>query len=409
MKKVLFTTPVGEIPDYYESIMRRKIFGYRLPVPSFGLRFLKENLPSIEILEYPTWSRFEERVEKGGVEVLGISFYRKDLPVVKKMVKHARKQGVKEVYGGNYGVLSDEIDGWFDRVFVGYAEKKIAEELFGIKLRGIKHPNLTTTVSTPCLPFLRHKQGFLFTSRGCNLGCSFCQIPFFAPEREIIPIESIKEVLGEYKRNGLSFVFVMDENFITNGKHSHQVMDLLENFGFKWGCFLTRAEKSRGKVGELCEKGFTAAEVSIESFSQENLEWVGKKSSVDAVLELIEELREKNISVVGTFIIGYPEQKKKDIEEELDILCSLDLQACQITILTPFPHTPLWEELSEYGPFDADCSKYDCFHLVWKHPYVGRKEMEELLCRGYRKFYTRRRHLKNLIKPLKGSLGRGKF
>jgi len=56
--KILFTPSYVE-KGYYDYLFensRRRFFRFSWPRQiSFGLRFIKQNIPSIEILEYPTW------------------------------------------------------------------------------------------------------------------------------------------------------------------------------------------------------------------------------------------------------------------------------------------------------------------------------------------------------------------
>ena len=195
MKRILFTTAVGKIPDYYETIIRWKFFKPTLPVPSFGLKFLKANIPEIEILEYPDWDTFKKELKKG-IDILGISFFMSEAPVVKRMIEYARSSGVKQIWGGNYGILCDDIKSLFDRAFVGYAENQVSKAIAGKEVLLIKHPTLISVsiIKKPFFPY-KTRWGYIFTSRGCNVGCSVCQTPCFAPQISSIPMKSIEAIL----------------------------------------------------------------------------------------------------------------------------------------------------------------------------------------------------------------------
>jgi len=134
MKKILFVTPcrIGNYYDYWGANTKTNIrFSWKRYI-SFGLRFIKQNIPEIEILEYPTWEEYKRMIKKTKPNILGFSFYTNDIPVVLKMIEFARKNGVKEIWGGNYGVLTYGIEEYFDKIFIGYAEREIAKTSRGL-------------------------------------------------------------------------------------------------------------------------------------------------------------------------------------------------------------------------------------------------------------------------------------
>jgi pyruvate-formate lyase-activating enzyme len=378
MKKVLFTTPVKKIP---EDTFKSKQF-FKFYVPSFGLKFLKENIPEIDILEYPSYDEFKKKLEEE-YEILGISFYTIDIPIVKEMIKIAKSLNVKEIWGGNCGVLNDEIVPLFNKVFYGYSEDHISKELRGRGIKKINHPLLISEKkiipwkiidSIPKLRKIGGKIGFLFTSRGCNMGCIFCQSPTFENSSEI-SLENIENVLCAYKKYGIRNIFIGDNCFNPRTSHSKKVMELLNELDFKWAC-MSRADFLKDNVEQMKELGFSLCLIGMESLREENLELIKKQETVKNILEVIEELKENNIDVRGTYILGFPNDTKKSIKEDVKKLFSLEIDV-RFAILTPLPHTPSWTILSKYGPYDPDYSKYDCQHLVWNHPNFKRRELEE--------------------------------
>lgn len=73
--RVLFTTVYrnsSEPYDYIGANTRSWFRFYRPRIQSFGLRFLKQNIPELEILEFPTWEVPEEA--RGGMGCGGALF-----------------------------------------------------------------------------------------------------------------------------------------------------------------------------------------------------------------------------------------------------------------------------------------------------------------------------------------------
>ena len=86
-------------------------FAWRFSMPrriSFGLRFLRQNVPGIEILEYPTRAEYRQALERGW-DVVGFSFYLEESNEIARMAEEARAAGAARIWAGNYGALTPEI------------------------------------------------------------------------------------------------------------------------------------------------------------------------------------------------------------------------------------------------------------------------------------------------------------
>lgn len=400
MKKVLFTTSVGEKPDYFYISVRRDYFRFSLPTPPFGLMFLEENIPDLEILEYPSWEKFEERVKD--VDILGISFYMADIPVVKKMIEIAREAGVEEIWGGNYGILTDEVQEWFDNSFFGYSENEVREELGMDRLEKLTHPTIITTFGLKKTPVsIRH--AFLFTTRGCAMRCKFCQTPWFIEGVNKLPLESVDDVLRRYAENKVQSVFIMDDNFFQYRDYSEKVIDMFPKHDLNWGV-CTRAENLKGRIKEFRDKGMFMCIIGIESMRQENLDDINKNTSLDLLVDTIDELNKHNIYIHGTYMLGYPSDTEESIKEDIDKLSKLGINSLQISILTPFPNTPLWDDFEEKYGIYGDYEDFDAYHLVWNHPNISRKKMHELRDLAWEKCYPRTGVIKGFMKVIKRGL-----
>ena len=76
MPRILLTTVCREpaLYDYFRENSPEN-FRWRFRMPrhiSFGLRFLHQNIPELEILEYPTRAEFSDALKKGW-DVVGFS------------------------------------------------------------------------------------------------------------------------------------------------------------------------------------------------------------------------------------------------------------------------------------------------------------------------------------------------
>ncbi len=388
-KNILFTMPCVDkkLYDYWEANTTDTFFRFLwLRKGSMGLRWIKQNIPEIEILENPTFKEFKEKISKKKYDIVGFSFYSNETSTVIEMIKYARSKGVKNIWGGNYGVLTPEIQKYFDRIFPGYAEEEIAKAL-GKKIKTIIHPPLIDYIGTPSkIQILRY--GAIQTIRGCTFKCTFCQTTAFCKKITTIPIESVDRVLKEYKKRGIREIFLMDENFGILKEYSNKVADLMEKYELNWYA-MTRADILEANLEKWRAKGLIGVFMGIENLSQKNLNIMKKSMTNEKVINLIKKMNKYDMWITGFYMIGCPNETKESILKDMETLKSLKLDEYQICILTPFPKTPLWDELDKkYGIWDKNYSHYDAKYMVWNHPNISPEEMKEILKKSFRIVYT---------------------
>jgi hypothetical protein len=395
-KRVLLTTACIQKPyDYIASNIHNDDsprLKYERHI-SYGLRFLQTNVPGIEILEYPSWSEYV-RILQVGWDIVGFSFYTNEIPTIRKMVSAARKVGISELWGGNYGILTPEAASLFDRVAQGYSEFQVAEWL-DVQLEQIVHPPLI-------VPLKLGKDlglislGILFTLRGCNRGCTFCQTPAFCGHKLYpLPIDNLAEIIQTYQRLGVGALLILDECFGSITDHAEQVVSLLDKSALPW-LPMTRTDILTSRLPDWGSQGLAGALLGIESLRNMHLRHIKKGSNVDLTRMLIKRLQAEDRLVIGFYMIGFEDDTRETLEVDLQELAALKLDLIQVCILTPFHQTPLWKHLSQYGIDDRDLSKFDGKHLVWAHPNFKAEELERILQDFYRKAFPAGREVETI-------------
>jgi radical SAM superfamily enzyme YgiQ (UPF0313 family) len=311
------------------------------------------------------------------------------------MVDAARKANVGEVWAGNYGALTTAVQDKFDKIFVGYSEHQLAP-YFGRQIKDIIHPPLIEYLNTPWGIKL-NIYGVLFTTRGCPVGCNFCQTPVFCSKPNIIPLKSIDRVLAYYKENGINVVLIEDENFGCNRRHADAVVELLDKYQMVWGC-MARADYLRKKIDDWAEMrrmngrhvaGFGGAAIGIENLHQERLDDIKKKEGTEDILETIRMLQKHGLGTVGYYMIGFETDTIESLKVDIPKLAALKLDITQICVITPLPQTPLWTEITEkYGIWDQDYHNYDGKHMVWNHPHIKPSEFQGILDWSFKQTYS---------------------
>lgn len=390
MKKVLLTTAPKEAlidfdgvgGNWYDRTDTYMAWTCSLPLsdrlsvscPPTGLNFLKANVPDVEILEYPSWHEYLEALRSELWDMVGVSFYTWSTPVAIEMAKVARAHGVQEIWGGNYGVLSPGLDAHFTRLIKGAGEQPLHQFVYGRPLERVRHPPMLGQSS---FRGISSGVGYLYSKRGCNIGCTFCSTPVFNPREDPIAAQDLHDALDAYRDAQVAHVIIYDETFFLNNDVAEYVVDALAERDLKWIC-LTRADRIRGRIAELTDRAMDGAIIGVESFRDYNLADVRKRDDVYNVRQTIREMHQHGRRVLGTFIIGFEQDDAETIRCDIEQLANEGLFACQLTILTPYHATKLYKEMEPLIT-ETDLSKFDLYHLVWDHPKIKREEMRDLL------------------------------
>ena len=401
MKRIVFTTSV-KIPEdrsfgnFFEYAMPHPIFKLDFHYPAVGLRFLKENIPDIEIMEGPSWEDYEA-ILKEGIDILGISFYTYQIPIVERMIEMARKYRVGEIWGGNYGILTPGIEEKFDRSFKGYAEGDVYETLYKRPfLDPIRHPVMIVKETTPLFPLVQGRMGLLFTHRGCRFRCKFCQTPVFAPQISALPYEEVEKAVREYHKRGVRVMLIIEEDFKPH--QNKRLLELFSELGMVWMA-QTRLDYYSGRVGEYVKTGFIGGLIGIEALSDHNLSFLNKYLTRKKIIETLKEMWEYKLFVQGTYMFGYENENEESIRETIEELINLPLLVCHYFVLTPLPQTELFTYIDKkYGIHKNDWSRFDCFHLVWNHPHITPERMDRLINYARQKNWSPQRYFQYLAR-----------
>ncbi len=207
--------------------------------------------------------------------------------------------------------------------------------------------------------------GSVETSYGCPNKCTFCSIwPMnkgHYHERAVEHIVEELKMLQEYK-----VVRFIDANTMGSTEHINRVMDRIirENFNYYFMMDIRSdtAAYREDLVKKAAEMGVVIAIVGLESVEEEELKHYNKEATLYENLKAIEMFHKYNINMRANFLIqpGYTEKNFRRIKE---FVLSNDLKYSVFTIMTPFPGTPLYEEVKDKITI-TDLSYYNLLNSV---------------------------------------------
>ncbi|MGD8719512.1 MAG: radical SAM protein [Candidatus Zixiibacteriota bacterium] len=382
--RVLLTTKFRRSANDYLDFLGGSTRGIpKLSLPcrvSPGLRFIKQNVPEVEILEYPRWHEYVAKLKEGW-DIVGFSFYQYEIDDIERMAEEARRHGVAETWAGNFGALDEKVGSIVDRVVLGPGEDEIAQ-LFGYRIPDdeIEHPAMTAHVTLHPGSIRHLTLGLLYTQRGCPFKCAFCQTPAFDKRRYKLNLDRIERVLRYYRKIGIKYLFPLDELMGADPRFTDELTHLFARYDFHWWA-QTRTSFFLRYLDEWYERGLRIPAVGVESMSQNTLDSINKKQDVEDIVEFARRTGEKpGMFRFAFYIIGYAHMTAEDTIQDAARLRQLDFDTCGVSVITPFPKTPLSEDLeANYGIFDRDYCHYKLKHLVWNHPHISPDEMQALL------------------------------
>jgi hopanoid C-3 methylase len=222
----------------------------------------------------------------------------------------------------------------------------------------------------------------IFTSRGCSFDCNFCAIWEFYERRT--RFLSAKKIVDQMEACTEPFVFVLDDNFLTNKRRIVELCDELERRGVK-KYWMTQgrtdfAADHPDLIARLAKNGLMMLLSGFESNDDDNLAALRKKSSWEKNVRANQVLRENGILSTGIFMVR-ADWTREQFAGLWEFVNSLDIAVPLFTILTPLPGTQLYRAYKD-KLLTTDHRLFDLLHAVLP-TRLPREEFYKEFARGY--------------------------
>ena len=200
----------------------------------------------------------------------------------------------------------------------------------------------------------------LTTSRGCPENCCFCYVNVvsgkvwrgFSAEHVV---EHIKLLVQKYN---VEQIHIEDDNFTFDINRVKEICKgiIKEGIKVRWdtpnGVRADRLDEELIKL--MKEAGCTRLTIAPEVGNQEILDKiVGKKLNLNDVVKVAEICKKVKMPLVAFFVIGFPGETKKNIQETVDfakmLMRKYDVIVGGAMHATPFYGTKLYKECKEKG------------------------------------------------------------
>lgn len=255
-------------------------------------------------------------------------------------------------------------------------------------------------------PHRRKMELPMLAARGCPYRCNFCM----RASGDTVRTRPVEAVIAEIRRNidefGCDSIAFLDESFAINKKWTDKFLSMMVseklNERVTWSCSMRVTHNTPELFQRMAEAGCYYAFFGLESADDDILSSVGKKTSVQDMLNSIDWCKKAGIVPVGAFIIGLPGADEESVVKSIDLADRLDLYSVTFPIAVPFPGTKLREmaerneagmrilsdDWDHYGKQDTDVLESDALSRTrrrelqtiayTRHP---KKKMDEYLLR----------------------------
>jgi radical SAM superfamily enzyme YgiQ (UPF0313 family) len=245
------------------------------------------------------------------------------------------------------------------------------------------------------------------TQRGCPWRCDFCAASIrLTPLYKIKPIPKVIAEIHEIKKLWpRPFIEFADDNSFVHRRHSKELLRAVADEGIKW---FTESDVGIAEDPELLslmrEAGCAEVLIGLESPTAGGIDGVElrrnwKRGRFDRYLTAIERIQSHGIAVNGCFVLGLDGDGPEVFDAVADFVAASGQFDVQITVLTPFPGTPLYDRLRDEGRLLEPeawerCTLFDVnFHPKHMSPDFLQRNLVELGRRLYtEEERTRRRN-----------------
>ncbi len=325
--------------------------------------------PDIEVEYREIKDLREEPALPDGYDLVAIASYSAQILDAYRVADLYRERGVPVVMGGlHVSVLPEEARAHGAVAVVGEGElswPRVVDDFRQGRLAPEYHPPAGEWFDFADAPMPRfelldverYNRITVQTSRGCPWRCDFCASSILlTPKYRVKPVEKVIAEIRRIKQIWPHpFIEFADDNSFVTRPHYKRLLEALKHENVKW---FTEADVSVAEDAELLElmreSGCRQVLIGLESPVAEGLEGVElrrnwKRSKLSDYEAAVRAIQAHGVTVNGCFVLGLDGHTPAIFDAVYEFVERTGLYEVQITVMTPFPGTPLHDRLAREG------------------------------------------------------------
>lgn len=286
--------------------------------------------------------------------------------------------------------------------FSGYQDRKL--ELDDLPFPAYdKLEGYPEAYQLPLFNYPSHPNASCTSSRGCPYTCSYCDRSVFRRSFRYNSADYVYRHMKYLKdRWGIKHINWYDDQFTLNKKRVVELCNRLidEPLGMTYNCAV-RAEHVDFELLKLMKKaGCWMVSLGIETGDPELLAQHRQNADLDMLAKTVHDVKRAGIRVKALLMMGLPGETEESIKRSKEYVFSLPIDDFNLAKFTPFPGSPIYENIHELGEFEEDFAKMDCMNFVFVTKGMTRERLDELFLDFYKSHFQRPRVLLGYVAML---------
>jgi anaerobic magnesium-protoporphyrin IX monomethyl ester cyclase len=252
--------------------------------------------------------------------------------------------------------------------------------------------NYPTTPNTSCI-----------SSRGCPYSCSYCDRSVF---RRSFRYNSAGYLYAHLRylreRFGIRHINFYDDQFTFNRKRIEEFTTLMIDhpLGMTFNCAVRAEHIDPDLLVRMRGAGCWMMSLGIETGDEELLARHRQNADLDHLAQKIRMIKDAGLRTKGLLMMGLPGETEESIRRSMKYVFSLPIDDFNLAKFTPFPGSPIYENIHELGEFDEDWEKMDCMNFLFVTKGMTRERLEVLFREFYRNHFKRHKVLWDYVTML---------
>ncbi len=311
------------------------------------------------------------------------------LPRAFEIAREFRARNVPIIFGGISTILhSEEVMQHADSVFLGETEGRFSKVIEDFKKGQLKpvydymNDQPDAKLIGPARRDILKRELYNYrgvqmldlvhASRGCKFNCFPCCSGFLGG-RKFRP-RAIDKVIAEMEQIPNNRLFIVDNSLAQDREWLIELFTAMKPLRKKWVSHPILYDEQVLKLAS--EAGCWYVYQAIFDTS-------------DVIRNRIKMLKDYGIGIEGTIILGLDEQDADYIKQLVEFLCDLEVDVAEFTILTPFPHSPIREQMEKDGRIlHNNWIEYTADKVVFQPLKMTPDELQEMYYYAWDTFYA---------------------
>jgi len=328
---------------------------------------------------------FDEHVDLAAISTMLTC----QLPRAFEIAAEFRARKVPVIFGGISTILhSEEVAQHADSVFLGETEgsfAKVLEDFEHERLQlvynymndqpdvGLIGPARRDILKRELYNYRGVQMlDLVHASRGCKFNCFPCCSGFLGGRKfRPRPVDKVIEEMEQIPNNRL---FIVDNSLAQDRDWLIELFTAMKPLKKKWVSHPILYDEEVLKLAS--EAGCWYVYQAIFDTS-------------DVIRERIKMLKDFEIGIEGTIILGLDDQDVDYIKRLVDFLCENEVDVAEFTILTPFPHSPIRQQMEKDGRIlHNNWIEYSADKVVFQPLKMTPEELQDVYYYAWDTFYA---------------------